>query len=160
MVRAAVVYESMFGNTRAIAEAVCEGLRVSDPELQVSMVQASEATPDDMEDVDLLVVGAPTHLGRMPSRRSRKQFKQATGVRELLDALPPARPGRQAAAFDTDFGLPLSGSAAPGISRRLRRHGYKIVAKPTGFIVEKSRGPLRVDELERARTWGAGLIRR
>ena len=124
------------------------------------MVQASEATPDDMEDVDLLVVGAPTHLGRMPSRRSRKQFKQATGVRELLDALPPARPGRQAAAFDTDFGLPLSGSAAPGISRRLRRHGYKIVAKPTGFIVEKSRGPLRVDELERARTWGAGLIRR
>ena len=87
----AVVYESLFGNTRIIAEAIAEGLQGSDPEAQVAVMGVDEATPDKVENVGLLVVGAPTHIGRMPTARSRKQFTTSPGVREWLEDLPSAR---------------------------------------------------------------------
>jgi flavodoxin len=55
--RALVVYESMFGNTEAIAHAIAEGLS---PHLSVELVEVS-AAPITLRDVDLLVTGAPTH---------------------------------------------------------------------------------------------------
>jgi hypothetical protein len=53
----------------------------------------------------------------------------------------------------------MAGGAANGIARRLRHRGYEMVAPPAGFIVEDVEGPLRPGELERARAWGAGLLR-
>ncbi|HXY46244.1 MAG TPA: flavodoxin domain-containing protein [Acidimicrobiales bacterium] len=155
----AVVYESIFGNTRIVAEAIAEGLQASDQRAQVAVMPVGEATPERLESVELLIVGAPTHVTRMPSPRTRQQFTAAPGVREWLAGLPAALPGQQAAAFDTRLSYPLAGSAARPISRRLRHHGYKIVAKPTGFIVEGGKGPLKDEERERARAWGAGLVR-
>jgi flavodoxin len=57
MMRALVVFESMFGNTEPIAWAVLRGMeRHGD----VEMVEVSNA-PDEIDDsIDLLVVGAPT----------------------------------------------------------------------------------------------------
>ena len=120
----------------------------------------AEATPDTLDDVDLLIVGAPTHLTRMPSPRSRKQLGAGPGVREWLAALSPAPTGRQAAAFDTRLSYPLAGSAARSISRELDPHGYKMVAKAAGFVVLQSKGPLKNGERERAREWGIGLLGR
>jgi flavodoxin len=58
MMRALVVYESMFGNTQAIANAIVQGLsgRMRVEALEVGV---APATIDD--DVALLVVGGPTH---------------------------------------------------------------------------------------------------
>ncbi len=156
----AVVYESMFGNTRTVAEAIAEGLRGSDPGAQVALLAVGEATADKIENVALLVVGAPTHVGRMPTSRTRKQFLPGPGVREWLEALAVVPPGRHGAAFDTRFSYPLAGSAARPISRQLERHGYEVVAKPTGFFVQQSKGPLKIEEAERARAWGATLLGR
>lgn len=156
---AVVVYESMFGNTRIIAEAIAEGLRASDPGAQVAVMPVAEAVTSKLTDADLLIVGAPTHFSRMPTPRSRKAFASGPGVREWLAALPAAAPGRRAAAFDTRLSYPLAGSAARPISRRLHRRGYQIVARPAGFIVQHSKGPLKDGERERARAWGAGLMR-
>ena len=54
---ALVVYESMFGNTRQIAEAVAEGLGSA---MEVRVVEVGTAPPVVGEDVALLVVGGPT----------------------------------------------------------------------------------------------------
>ena len=156
---AAVVYESMFGNTRIIAEAVAEGLRASDPGAHVAVVPVADATVGKLGEPDLVVVGAPTHFSRMSTPRSRKVFATGPGVREWLAALPAAPQGRRAAAFDTRLSYPLAGSAARPISRRLHRRGYQIAARPAGFIVQHSKGPLKAGERERARAWGAGLMR-
>jgi flavorubredoxin len=155
----AVVYESMFGNTWIIAEAIAEGLRSSGLEMEVAVMPVVEATPDRLEKVDLLVVGAPTHFNRVPTSRTRKQFVAGPGIREWLEALPAVPAGRQAAAFDTRLSYPLAGSAARPISRRLHRLGYEIVAEQMGFIVQRSKGPLKAEERERALAWGAGLVR-
>jgi flavorubredoxin len=58
IMKALVVYESMFGNTRQIAEAIAAGLAES---VDVAAVEVSEATAEAAEGADLLVAGGPTH---------------------------------------------------------------------------------------------------
>jgi Flavodoxin len=173
----AVVYESMFGNTRLVAEAIAAGIGKADPSTQVTVMRAEATKPGELGEVGLLVVGGPTHVMRMSSPRTREQGLQAArktkdqphrepepaaagpGIREWLAALPAAQAGSRAAAFDTRLSYPLAGGAARSAARQLRRHGYRLAAKAEGFIVAGSEGPLRDGELDRARAWGATLVR-
>jgi flavodoxin len=54
-----VVYESMWGNTKTVAEAVAEGIG-----RDVAVVHVADAPVLVPSDVDLLVVGGPTHASR------------------------------------------------------------------------------------------------
>ena len=67
--RAVVVYESMFGNTHAIADAIGKGL---EPLGNVVVVPVGEAGRERSGDADLLVVGGPTHFHGISSTRTRK----------------------------------------------------------------------------------------
>lgn len=173
----AVVYESLFGNTRDIAEAIAAGIRQANPAARVTVLRVAEAGPGQVAEAGFLVVGGPTHIMRMSSERTRQMGLQGNGksgkdqrrrtepepgaagpgVREWLAALPMARPGAGAAAFDTRLRYPLAGGAARPIARQLRRHGYRVTAKATGFLVDDAEGPLHEGERERARAWGATL---
>ena len=69
LVHALVVYESMFGNTAAIARAIADGLC---SRLDVEIVEVSKA-PTRLGEIDLVVAGGPTHvfgLSRPSTRRS------------------------------------------------------------------------------------------
>jgi hypothetical protein len=170
--RALVVYESMYGNTHLIAEAIGEGLRVETDE--VSVVPVEGATAELVEAADLLVVGGPTHAHAMTSRNSRQAAVDAAekpdstlevdpdaegpGLRDWFATLGPQH-GR-AAAFDTRFDMPkvITGQASKGIWRRLRHHGFEVVAEPESFFVTKGDPHLAPHEEERARTWAQELI--
>lgn len=163
MARTLVVYESMFGNTRAVAGAIAEGAGAAGPVELVEVGAAPTTLPDD---VDLLVVGAPTHAFGMSRPSTRKSASEQSetplvsagiGVREWLDGLVP-RPGVRACAFDTRVRVPgLPGSAAKAIARRLRSLGFTVQARQASFWVAGSPGPLRDGELSRARAWGADI---
>lgn len=175
----AVVYESLFGNTRTVAEAVAEGAREADPDANVTVLPVAEATPDRIDRAGLVIVGGPTHMLGMSRASSRQKAADAVeqkaagpgpaapvaavtggpGIREWLDTLPRQGPGHRAAAFDTRLPFRLAGGAAPSIARKLRRHGYTVVTGPKGFVVDESAGPLRAGEQDRAKAWGAGLVR-
>lgn len=175
----AIVYESLFGNTRAIAEAVAEGVRQADPAAHVVLLPVGEAKADQLRDAGLLIVGGPTHMRGMTSGTTRRKGLEAEGntakgkgaeftpergaegpgVRDWFEALPKAGSGTLAAAFDTRAGFKLAGGAAKGIARRLRGHGYKLAVPPEGFIITGTEGPLREGEPDRARAWGAALVR-
>lgn len=170
----AVVYESVFGNSEAIAQAIAHGIREAAPGTAVECVHTDDASAD-LGRADLLVVGGPTHFLGMPSPRSRRIQQQKAeqgawhhdeedgarpvppGVREWLDALPAAGRGHRAAAFDTRLGTLMAGSAARQITRILRRRGYQMIDRPQGFVVEDYGGPLAEGELDRAHAWGAAL---
>lgn len=161
--RALVVYESMFGNTAEVAHAIADGLSAH---MSVETVEVGAAPPSPGEEVDLLVVGGPTHAFSMSRPESRESAaKQAKGplvstgrgLREWLAALPrgcaPA-----AATFDTRVKVPLlPGSAARAAQKRLRRLGIPIAAPATSFYVTTSTGPLAEGELDRARDWARSL---
>ena len=174
-----IVYESMFGNTHEVAQAISDGVRTAQPDAEVECVAVGDAPPELIRSTDLLIVGGPTHMLGMTSGLSRKmgvsseekaqakgepaheleEGEEGPGVREWFDGLGKVEDGRRAAAFDTRLGSPMAGGAARGIARRLRKHGYQLVSSPEGFVVEDADGPLRAGELERAQQWGAQLVR-
>jgi len=160
--RSLVVYESWFGNTRRLAEEIAAALR---REGEVDIVSVDETLPL-LADVDLLVVGAPTHVHGISSGRSRAaaveqggEVEAGSGVRGWIDALPNGAGGPRAAVFDTRTNKPvlLVGSAARGIAKRLLRRGYTLAAEPESFFVHGTPGPLEEGELERASEWGRRL---
>jgi hypothetical protein len=169
--RVLVVYESMFGNTMAIAEAVAQGLAaVRDVEvLDVDLVEVGSA-PDALgDDVDVLLVGGPTHAFGLTRARTRADAAERTceplvstgpGLREWLAALPRSHRSVAVAVFDTRARKPgLPGSAAKGAAKRLRRLGLRLVVPPESFTVEGMTGPLTDGEAERARSWAEHVAR-
>jgi hypothetical protein len=162
--RALVVYESMFGNTKAVANAVADGLATRMP---VDVVEVGTAPPVVGDDVALLVVGGPTHAFGMSRPGTRRDAgKQAEhglvsagiGLREWLTAVHDGSGGVAATAFDTRIDRPrLPGSAARAAEKRLRRLGFRTIAAPESFYVAGTQGPLLDGELERARRWGDEL---
>ena len=172
-----IVYESMFGNTHQVATAIGDGVREARPDADVVCVPLGDASPELINSTDLLVVGGPTHIRGMTTGFSRKmgisgeqkaeakgeaphdleRHAEGPGLREWFNGLAKVD-GGHAAAFDTRLGSAMAGSAARGIARRLRRHGYHLVSDPQGFVVEDAHGPLRAGEVERAKKWGAELV--
>jgi hypothetical protein len=164
MSRALVVFESMFGNTEAVARAVASGLG---EHLPVDVVEVGSAPVRPDGDVTLLVVGAPTHafgLSRTDTRHEAADRRGWTlpvssgiGVREWLE-LVHLRPGQLAATFATRTAMRwVPGSAAGAIHRRLRRAGLDLVVPARSFHVVGIEGPLVPGELDRARAWGDQL---
>jgi hypothetical protein len=167
--RALVVYESMFGNTRLVASNIADGLRA---DYEVTVVPVAEATPELVAAADLLVAGAPTHMHGLPSPASRQRAAQTaakggSGLRLDPDAGGPglrdwlAGIGHRdslAAAFDTrvnGVGV-FTGRASRRIARLLKRHGYRLVAAPQSFLV-CSHNTLLDGEASWARRWGMTL---
>lgn len=161
---ALVVYQSMSGNTRRIAEAVAEGLGST---MEVRLVEVAAAPAVVGDDVALLVVGGPTHafgMGRGPTRQS--VVRQAggplvppgRGLREWLVGLRTSSPRLGSAAFDTRVVKPRTpGTAARAVARRLRAAGVRMVAPAQSFSVTGAQGRPAAGELERARRWGETL---
>jgi hypothetical protein len=163
-----VVFESMFGNTAQIAEAVAGGLAgAGAPGVAVVAVDETPRKPPD--DVDLVVVGGPTHAFGMTRPRTRQDAAARPGavstgqigIREWLESVEMPRAGIPAAAFDTRIRKPrVPGSAARGAARRLRSLGLEVVVPPETFWVRDTDGPLDEGERERACDWGAALAAR
>jgi hypothetical protein len=166
---AVVVWESMFGNTRAVAEAVAEGLRAAGVDAQSSPV--SDCREIDMSGVELLVVGGPTHVRGMSRPRTRAAAAReaaradsgrhlesgATGVglREWLESNHIG--SGAAAAFDTRLSAPfVTGRASRRIRVRLRRAGRTMIAATESFLVTGD-DVLHEGELDCARAWGRRL---
>jgi flavodoxin len=151
--KAVVIYDSVYGNTEKIAQAIGDGLAGDAKVVRVGDVNASE-----LQAFDLLIVGSPVHGGRA-----------TPAIEALLQQLPAhSLEGKRVAAFDTRFeseeqgiGLRILMSviryAAERIAKELAKKGGRLAAEPEGFIVEQKEGPLKQGELERASTWAKAM---
>jgi Flavodoxin len=165
--RALVVYESMYGNTRSVAIDIAAGLRARH---EVTVVPVTRASRELVAAAGLIIAGSPTHMHGLPtiaSRRSAAGTAGRPGSGLILD--PDADgPGMRAwlagldaenvlaASFDTRLsGIPaLTGRASRGIARLLRERGCRLVAPPESFLVS-GKNTLLPGEAARARSWGA-----
>lgn len=159
--RAIVVFESLWGNTAQIAQAIARGIERAAP---VELVNAENA-PTHLETYDLVVVGGPTHafsMSRASTRESAVQSKQAPvvtrGIREWLDEVSDVFHPIMAVTFDTKVESPrLPGSAAKAARGDLRALGFDVSTPSQTFRVHGYEGPLVDGELVRAEEWGATL---
>ncbi|MCA9638001.1 MAG: hypothetical protein KC420_18360 [Myxococcales bacterium] len=174
--RALVIYESIFGNTQAVAEAIAAGLGEGLGEgAEVECVEVG-AAPEGVEaGREIIVVGGPTHAWSMSragtragAREQAKERGQAAvsrgvGVREWLARLSKRSERGYAATFDTALRprawFPV-GSAAQAAGRALEDRRYRLLVEPEHFFVNGIDGPLEDGEVARARAWGAALVAR
>ncbi len=160
-----VVVESLFGNSAAIADAVAEGAQAAGAVVGVTRV--ADAPSEVAPDVDLLVLGGPTHAFSMtrPSTRAEAHTKfgapdAAQGIREWIGRASP-RSDLPVVTFDTRVEKRwVPGSAAKSAAAALRGHGFGHAERGPTFFVHGVEGPLADGELDRARAWGRELAAR
>ena len=158
---AVVVYESLWGNTAAVARAVADGIGP-----QTRCLTTDEAAPDVIAEADLIVAGAPVLGFRLGGDQMRAAIARDEAnapkppdlshpsLRSWLEQLPHG--SGQSAAFETRIWWSPRG-ATGDIETRLERAGYPPIAKAQKFVVADKYGPLREGELERAHQWGQEL---
>jgi flavodoxin len=147
--KALVVYHSEFGNTRQVAEAIAEAFDEAGSARTVSAEQLDAA---DLQGVDLVVMGTPTHKMNLPQ-----------AVRPVFEQLPQhSLRGVPVVAFDTSYemsALLARFTAAKRVDRKLRKLGGKRLVRPETFHVHHHHeGPLLNGELERAKTWAEAIF--
>lgn len=152
-----IVYDSSYGNTTSIAQALAEAVR---PPHSVIVTNIDKAKTTDLLSADLIIAGSPTQGGR-PTKR----------LHSFIDDLPAnSLTGKYITAFDTRFaitkhGLALRllmrtiGFAAPHLFFGLKAKGGIPAHQPEGFIVDDNEGPLQQGELERAAEWMKNILR-
>jgi flavodoxin len=146
-----VVYDSFFGNTEKIAQAIGSALGAAEADIR----RVGSVTVEDLKGAELLVIGSPT-----------RGFRPSEATTALLASIPPGALQRiKFAAFDTRIDphtiknpifrwiVTRGGFAAPKIAKELVQKGAQPFLEPDGFIVNESEGPLRDGELERAAAW-------
>jgi len=156
--KALIVYDSVFGNTEQIAQAIGNALGSQE---DVEILRVSNVKPEQLTGLKLLIVGSPT-----------RQFRPTAAINNLLKGIPKnGLKGVKVAAFDTRFTMSaieesrvlpffvrLFGYAAKPISDRLKKKGGELIIPPEGFFVEGVEGPLKEGELERAADWAKQII--
>ena len=162
MTRALIIVESCFGNTRAIADSVAAGL--IDGGVDAQVVDVDEAPSCLPADLDLLILGAPTHNRGLPTAATRAKAcaqagsgKASHGIGGWLETtVIPA--STTAAAFDTVISKGwLSGSAAKAIAKTLQRRQGQRTVSVRSFVVTANKGPLATGQETDAHSWGREL---
>ena len=141
-----VVYDSLYGNTKIIAQAIRDAIPG-----EVKLSHVSEVNVFELGEYDLLFVGGPT-----------QQAQPSAPVREFLTKIPDgALKSVKGAAFDTRMTMKwllMIGTAAPKIARSLKKKGGILVGTAEGFFVVGGEGPLMEGEVERAAAWAKRII--
>jgi flavodoxin I len=142
-----VIYDSTYGNTKEIAQAIADALAEA---ASVRLLRANKVQPSDLQGVDLLVLGCPTHRQRPTS-----------AIQAFLESIPATSLSEiSAAAFDTRYHKPrlLTGSAARRVAKHLRKAGASVEVPAQSFFVVSREGPLEEGELERAAAWARQIL--
>lgn len=159
---AIVVYESVWGNTAAVARAIAEGLGDGTEAFPTDAVPA-----DRLARADLIVAGSPVFAFSLPSDAIRDRILQDEtdgplpdlshpSLRSWLDGLAKGPGHGMAAAFETRIWWSPRGATGT-IEKKLAAAGYRRLLKAEKFVVQDKYGPLREGELGRAYTWGEQL---
>lgn len=137
-----VIFDSLYGNTRKIAEVIAKELGT-----QARAISVSEVTAEMIAQAAVLVVGSPIN-GWRPSEKMAAFLKSLSA--HQLD-------GIKAAAFDTRMNVFFHGDASKKIAKKLKAAGAELISPPQQFFVTGMEGPLSEGELEKAKLWAKSL---
>ena len=174
-----IVYDSVYGNTEQIAQAIGHALGSQE---DVEVLRVGDVKPEQLTGLKLLIVGSPTRafsptpaIKNLLKSISTHGFRPTPTINSLLERIPMnGLGGVKVAAFDTRISMDdidppilrfagrlvvgLFGYAAKPIADRLKVKGGELTIPPEGFFVEGTEGPLKEGELERAADWARQIM--
>ncbi len=148
MIKALVVYESRYGNTRQAAEAIVEGMCLAS-ETRAILTDIRKLEFDHIDWYDLIIVGSPNHLGG-PTR----------GVKKLIDKLEKLDLDEKKGAFFDTCLRKDKRKAVGKMEQRLEKRAphVKLLVPGLSVCVDGTKGPLSGGELEKCRLFGREII--
>ena len=144
MAKVIVAYESKYGNTRLVAEAIIESMREVEG-IETVLSELKEADLNKVPDYDAILIGSPNHWGG-PTR----------GVRKFIDKLSKLNlEGKLFAVFDTCLGKDFE-KAVKKMEKRINEKvpGIKQIAPGLSIRVQGMKGPLVEGELPKCKEFG------
>jgi menaquinone-dependent protoporphyrinogen IX oxidase len=151
--RGIVVYDTSYGNTQAIAEALAEALKESG--VEVDLFYVKDVKKLSAEDYDFLVLGSPTKFGTMSFtfKRFLGKVKGEEWVNKPFAAFDTENPENieRAQAENKEW------SAAEKIAERLKEKKLSLVLPVLKAVVFGQKGPLKEGEIGRAKDYAREL---
>lgn len=148
MKKAIIIYESVYGNTKKVAETIAESIRqVGDTECKV--VKTSEIHTDELAGYDIILFGCPNH--NQEPARNMTRFIERVSIVNLE--------GKLGAAFDTYTGG-NKGIALSKLEQLIRRKLPGFVLKTEGLSIEvvDRKGPLVEGAIKNAQEYGIKIL--
>ena len=147
MAKAIIIYESKYGNTKLVAEALVEGIReVSGIETVLSVVK--EVDLNQLTDFDAILVGSPNHMG-----------SATRGIRQFIDRLGKLNlEGKLTAVFDTYLGRDFE-KAVKKMEKQIGQKvpGLKLAVPGLSIRVDGTKGPITEGELPKCKEFGTKI---
>lgn len=142
-----VVYESIFGNTKKVAEMICETVGEECSIKHVDNIEIDEV-------FDLIFIGSPT-----------RAFKPTKNIVGFVKRLPLFQNAKKVALFDTRFDINKHDSKL--LKYMVRKFGYSndtltklcnkdgiiVIGEPGEFFVDDTEGPLGEEEFLKITKW-------
>lgn len=144
-----VIYDTTYGNTKKIAEAITETLKESGLEVDICHVKDIKELSGDY---DFLMLGSPTKIGTMSWAVRGFIGKKIKGEEWA---------NKPFAAFDTEGESIMKkggGSAAEKISKKLEDKELKQLQPTLKVAVLGMKGPLKDGEIEKAKEYAKKLV--
>lgn len=147
-----VVYDSFFGNTKKIAQAIAEAIGGT-------AIKVSDVSHEDFAGLKILFAGSPTRAFR-PTPAMTSWLQRLRG--ELSDV--------KGSVFDTRFPyestesgflkflIRIFGYANSKLEKAMKKACVEIALTPNAFGVTATEGPLIEGELNRAVAWARGIF--
>jgi len=147
--KALILYDSMYGNTEKIAQAL--GSAISG-EVKVSHVD--KVKPDELRSFNLIIIGSPTQ-GFRPTKPIQEFIKSVSEdiLKDINVAAFDTRITDQEVGRGLRFLMKIGGYAAPNIAKELKKKNANLIISPEGFFVKGKEGPLKEGEEKRAVNW-------
>jgi flavodoxin len=150
-VRALVIYDSVYGNTERIAQAIGS---VLGERAEVHLAKVGQDGPVHFHfqwnEFGLVVMGGPIH-----------RVNLSAAMKALLKEIPKrALRGASVAVFETCYRDPAwqRGAAARKMGRKARKFGGRLAVPAESFFVVGREGPLEEGEEERAKQWARAIL--
>ena len=128
--RIIVLYDSKFGNTKKVANALIRGLEAGGNIVDCSSIDEFEI--GKIESYDVIGIGGPTH-----NRGMSKNMKAFLSKLKKFNI-----ENKKAFVFETKLGFPLAGSSGKKILKDLTKIKMEILHPLITGIVSEQKGPL------------------
>jgi flavorubredoxin len=148
MSKVIVIYESMLGNTRSVAEKISEGAKLA-PGTQVELTTVKHLQIQDLAQYDKILIGSPTHMGQ-PTRDTRNLVSK-------LGAVPLK--GKTLAFFNCWSVPNCAGVGVRTLETAATQSapGAHIISPGLSIQVKGTRGPVDASFLQQAREFGTRI---
>jgi flavodoxin len=145
-----VVYESKWGNTKSVAEAIIEGIQKF-PGMETSINKRDDVKRDRIDDFDALVIGSPNHMGG--ATVNMKKFISKLGTLSIE--------GKCIAFFDTYLGKDYE-KAVKKMEKQAadKLPGIELITPGLSIRVEGLKGPIAEGELPKCVEFGSKIAAR